>query len=892
MSNMTVHEITYTVVAKNRILHTIATAAALMLAMAAAVAVSSCRRVDPVNPGKDVTDDLIDAGATAMEDVCHEKLRDEPYPKQNNGLFLNPPTLIVPQQMKTMPRLEFVLSMDPDCMLDHPTTIHSDAEPWCMFNPHTRLQGGTWYWRFRSVSQDLNRTGKWSETYSFEIKEDLEIYETPAFSKILYNTPSSHPRLFCFLDSKLEKARESAPSHREYKEMLSRAANATKYDWSDISTAYKDASTLSKHFLYLTTAWYLTGEKQYLSTMASLNARMLERVPSDKEYFADNFTATDIAYCYAYAYDLLYDSLTPQQRIGNEQQILRCLRRYYPNQVGSEENHIFDNHFWQQNLRVLFQCAYLLFDKSDYRDEILPMYRYYYELWAARAPASGYNRDGMWHNGTYYFKANMTTLVYMPLLLSHLGESDFLQHPWYRNAGRAIAFSTPPSSESCGFGDGFEKMDPDRQRAAFADVMARELGDSYAAWYAGQCWSTLATDYSMRLYRMCATKDYDVSFPTDVPHMTFYKDVGEADIHTNLQSREADLAVAFRSSQYGSGSHTSASQNAFNILYGGKPAFRSSGYYTAFSDAHNLMSYRHSRAHNTILVNGIGQPYSTRAFGNILRAMGGDHISYCLGDASKAYCGVCDDPMWVEALEAAGIAQTPANGFGPTPLTKYRRHIAVLHDIGCIVIYDELEASEKARWDWLLHSPVSFKLTQERGWTGNFSAADKDIHLCQASTSNTENSISTLVTLLSRSQMTLSQTDKFAVAPTPASQYPNQWHMSATIKDEPATRILAIIEVGHSSSDLKWIKAEGQDLKIGNWTISAELDPAKEARLSITDDGSGAILSLGSDQPLPKGVQGRRTYRGSTLLYDSDHSTYMKITEQTDSPAPTTKSDL
>lgn len=62
--------------------------------------------------------------------------------------------------------------------------------------------------------------------------------------------------------------------------------------------------------------------------------------------------------------------------------------------------------------------------------------------------------------------------------------------------------------------------------------------------------------------------------------------------------------------------------------------------------------------------------------------------------------------MWVKNFENAGIAQTPENGFGTTPLTKYRRQVLMLYpDI--VLVYDELEASEPVRWEWLLHSPCS-----------------------------------------------------------------------------------------------------------------------------------------------------------------------------------------
>ena len=48
-------------------------------------------------------------------------------------------------------------------------------------------------------------------------------------------------------------------------------------------------------------------------------------------------------------------------------------------------------------------------------------------------------------------------------------------------------------------------------------------------------------------------------------------------------------------------------------------------------------------------------------------------------------------PMWVDYFKQAGIEQTPENGFGATPLTKYRRHVLMLHP-HTVIVYDELEA--------------------------------------------------------------------------------------------------------------------------------------------------------------------------------------------------------
>lgn len=141
------------------------------------------------------------------------------------------------------------------------------------------------------------------------------------------------------------------------------------------------------------------------------------------------------------------------------------------------------------------------------------MMEYYYELWTARAPASGFNRDGIWHNGTGYFSANILTLAYMPSLLSFISQYDYLSHPWYQNVGRSLVYTCPPGSKSNGFGDNSEKgSEPNRLVAAFADYLACETGDSYAGWYAGECRELLRRDYELRLYRMCTEQDYNTVF--------------------------------------------------------------------------------------------------------------------------------------------------------------------------------------------------------------------------------------------------------------------------------------------------------------------------------------------------------------------------------------------
>ena len=790
--------------------------------------------------------------APETPDAYHDKIRTQPYPKADNELYLNPAPLIVPKDMKTAALLQFSLSRNPQ-FAEAETTL-SEPQEWCMYNPHRTLETGTWYWRFRSLAA-AGQEAEWSDTYSFEVKDETPRFATPAFNDFLTNAPRVHPRLYAFLDDKIEAARQRITSHPEYKQLTALAATALEADFSPSSLPYSRTTDLRLYTDYLYQAYHLTLRTEYREKLNDILNSLLEVPPTDAQLFDSNFAATDIASAYLNIYDLLYNELSATQRTAIQAQLMRVAHYYYPQHLGTEENHLFDNHFWQQNMRVLFQIAYLTYDKADYPNEAKEMLQYYYELWTARAPASGFNRDGVWHNGTGYFINNVQTLYYIPLLFSYVARRDFLQHPWYQNAGRALVYTCPPQSRSLGFGDGSEKADaPQRQCAAFADFLAREAGDAYAGWYAGQCLASLRRAPELRLYRMASARGYETQLPTEARKMIWYQDAGEVVMHSDLAHTEHDLSLAFRSSTFGSGSHTTASQNAFNLLYKGVDVYRSSGYYLNFSDAHNLMSYRHTRAHNTLLVDGIGQPYSTAGYGNITRALGGDHISYCLGDASKAYSGITDDALWTAAFAQAGITQTPDNGFGATPLTKYRRHVLMLHpDI--VVIYDDLEAASPVRWDWLLHSPVKFDLNAPEQMVG---------------TSNDGKGFVAVTQLFSSHACTLSQTDRFAVPPTatPDSRYPNQWHFTASTERCAANRFLTFIQVKDTGEPVRLIRRDGDTFTLGDWIIEAALDPTRPATLSVRNTTHSATF---------------RQSPSSSILYDEAGGSW-QTQEATDRP--------
>ena len=133
----------------------------------------------------------------------------------------------------------------------------------------------------------------------------------------------------------------------------------------------------------------------------------------------------------------------------------------------------------------------------------------------------------------------------------------------------------------------------------------------------------------------------------DLPFGYVFPETGLASFSTNLERVGRSSMFSFRSSPYGSTSHALANQNAFNTFWSGQPLFYSSGHHISFIDKHSMYCHRATRAHNTILVNGIGQRIGTEGYGWIPRYYVGEKIGYVLGDASNAY-GKVISKSWLQ----------------------------------------------------------------------------------------------------------------------------------------------------------------------------------------------------------------------------------------------------
>ena len=825
-----------------------------------------------------------DYGTDNDIEVVHPDQRDKPYPREEHELYLNPAPLLVPRAARAEDeKLEFELSQD--SIFPEKNTYRSGALAWNAYNIHEAMAAGQWYWRYRKINASGGAEG-WSKVYSFTVTGEEPVFVTPDFETFKNNIPTTYPRIHCFLTQDIENAKPTITENPEYSNLVGRANMAMNEQDMDMNNVFADAEQLSQYvFDYLYTAYLLTGEQKYQDKILEYGKRMIEQNPNDDVLFSSNFASAYIVNSLSTVYDACQERLTEDEKTRIEELILYVVDHYYDHWRGRMENWFFDEHTWQIVLRAMTEGAFVIC--QEYPDAMTAL-EYFYELWTARAPSNGSNRDGVWFNGQGYLETNHYTLYYMPMLFSYLTGADFLQHPWYQNAGRALVYSWLPEGTAATFGDYNRGNWPYRSRVGFADFLARELNDASAAWYVQECMRTvpegednnysLYSDLSLRLYRMSqgeAPYEIPEGEQPDLNNFIWYKDSGEGVAYSNMADRSRNLGLAFRSSPFGSGNHTHSDQNSFRLYYRGTNVYMNAGYYQNYSDMHAVLQYRNTRGHNTVMINNIGQPFSTAAYGNITRALNGDNLAYFSGDASHAYCETTETTYWVNAFADLGISQTPQYGFGENPLNCYKRQIFMLRP-NKVVIYDELGADEPATWQWLLHSPVEFHVSGQKITT---TYEDKGGFMSEAQ-------------IFSDQRPTITTTNDWFPGGEPADQdpalYPKQWHLTAEFGSCAQNKILTIIQVTEDGQTEDVWRVD-DTFTVGDWTIEAELSADKPAAITIMNNATGTVFDNSNSVLTLGDTTYQREQEGSSVLYDAVNGT-MQTQEIGDKPVQTTRS--
>ncbi|WP_018625879.1 DUF4962 domain-containing protein [Niabella aurantiaca] len=838
-------------------------------------------------------------------DKLHARVREWPYPVNGITVPTNAPALMWPatngrqvvlpmESGSAVPpdpdignvRYQVILAQDKNFSVN---VIKSTLQAWAVYPLHQALQPGRWYWKYGYTLKGSNRW-TWSPVYDFLVDAryaDAKV--SPPVTEVLKRNEGPHPHLWNLhqLKNTFYENNRNNPEAKKFigfAEKLMREPLPGEAPMRKIDTAGKTGKELDGLMdrMYhgfgdkvgnpvrnLCIAYYLTRDQRFIND-AKRRAMNLAHMDPEKNWATrSDFNNGAVLEAMGWFYDLGYDYINSEEKALFKKVMIKRAREIYDHLPNRFELHVSDNHIWQITLRQLAIATVALMGEVPQAREWLT---YIYEVWSARFPVLG-TTDGGWHEGNGYFQVNFRSTIYLSQLFSDFSGVDYFRLPWMQNLPYYLLYSYPPAGTSTAYGDQWENLRNGMNAgyALFADALTFKIDNPYLNWYVQQIKTAHpgffkgTDDYLFfRLLNYDPHRRLPIASPKNLPRSRTFADIGLVAMTDDLTRAGENICSYLISNPFGSSGHGHAAQNAFTVNYKGKTVFGASGYYSNFSDRHNLLDYRNTRAYCTLLADSLSQRIGEEGYGWIPRSISGVRIQYALGDASNAY-GNIESAFWLNRFDQIKVKPDGANGFGDPGVTLYRRHMLQL-DGGYIVLYDELEARKTVKWTTQFHTPF-YKITADKT-----DPSDRQHFKVVTGLGNVNATVFANAPLQMAihnqfaepavNWMKLTDGDRLRV-------YTDQWHAGVTSPAAQRFRFLTVIQIKEGRPEM--IKTIGNSggllqLNAGGWNIKAQLDGAKAALLQVADGRS--LFDYGSSHLSFSGKKYRRQTAGSSLLLE------------------------
>jgi hypothetical protein len=484
-------------------------------------------------------------------------------------------------------------------------------------------------------------------------------------------------------------------------------------------------------------------------------------------------------------YDWTYDLYTPEERTRLEAVMkARAVQFLERLQQLPFESNPYNSHAGRI-LGFLGECALGFIhewpEAKDWLDYVTLLYYSSFPAWGSD--------DGGWQEGPYYWRAYMRFALLYIMALQKAAGIDLKEKPFFRNAPYYALYTASPYHQYIPFGDGQTGNPITLGPVMYAfSTLTR---NPYFRWYAEELEAAPGDE-------LLTLASYDPSLkarsPLEIPQGRSFRDVGLVSLHTALGDRERDISFLMRSSPYGSVSHGHADQNAFVIEAFGRGLALATGYYPWYNSPHHNQWTRATQSVNSILVDGCGQAQrSWDAYGFITAFEVTEGYDYAEAEAAPAYMG---------------------------RLQRFRRHVVHIRP-GIFIIFDDLQAPQPVRYQWLLHTSHRIDIDEKlRVLRIQSPPAAMRVHL------------------LLPTDPEFSQTGKYS--PEPESEpgsWENTWHFTAgTITPSPEMHFLAVLLVHRQEEEGSLPQVE---FLPGNGALGVQL---------ITSEGNRDIVIFRTDR--------------------------------------------
>ena len=576
------------------------------------------------------------------------------------------------------------------------------------------------------------------------------------------------------------KAAISEPSYAEPE--LYHSDRPEAEEWKRV---YLIGKTASAHLARAALAYRLSGDKAYLADarrwMATLANWDPKGITSHRLKLPDGSEGNDEASMamlerMSFAWDWIGSDLNSNERravlASVTERGAQVLRRLQDEDFLS---HPYNNHEGRA-LAFLGEAGIAFLgdipEAEQWLDYVLRCYLTSYPGWGGD--------PGGYAQGISYWSIYMYWLTNFAEALRELTDTDILRRPFYRNTGYLAVYFNPPYAPRAAFGDsGYHR--PSEVEGLLVDYLAEANGDPVLKWQASEIlkgasknssrWREWYMEDVATTWRAAAPSSLPPQAPSGLDGSRYFPDIGWVAMHSALGDAANDVWAMFKSSRFGSFSHSHADQNTFQLNAWGHALAIDSGYYPSYGTPHDNLWTRQTRAHNAILVNGRGQPPHTwEAGGQIETFERHGIVTIARGQAAEAY-NIPQPPdlarLWAKLLPQPVPSMEPKlEDFQRTAVFVASKARPVLF------IQDYVKASAPATYDWLLHALNEMSIN-ERG--AEITVRDGNVRMA--------------VRVIATSPLRFSQTSKFTVAPEAADntayvsageKFSDQWHFKAS----------------------------------------------------------------------------------------------------------------
>ena len=574
--------------------------------------------------------------------------------------------------------------------------------------PDRLFETGTYFWDIEAVETGVTRGRQ-----IFTVTEDSIPFLRPTAEQVLGGLPASRPRhLFTKeeipailaahpeeLDTLRRNIEQAYLDGLPERPMFHRQEDAAALPYREYFGRFRDFC--DRNLVACALGYHLLNDEKAGAFAKKLFLHLCDWNPSGPCSLCGPWgdeVGLSCARCFPAVFDLLYPLMTEKERrYAGETVALyaeQCERRLsslnYSHNPGSSHAGRLPAYLGEAALS-LWGCG--IIPESILRNWL----NHALSIYNGVFPYFG-GADGSWAEGTFY--STSYTKWYLPFFstVARYSGHNYLDRPFYRNFARYLLHFAQPHYEIHPFGDGYWcTPDSPEWPGFFAQNPFRIYAQVSGLPEALACDRRLASPELFKLHLL------DVFLPIlsapvfpsadsrtePVTDADAFADAGFISLHSDHTSPEDDLHLMARASKFGPGSHRHPDNGSFALFCGGTALLTPSGYFgRQYGSAHHMNWLNTTKAHNALLIDGIGQDYRNfRHTGEILS------------------CGIDQNGHRTAVLDLS--ASYPM-------LNRWSRTFYVI-DGHTAVIEDEITADDPVTVTYALHT-----LSEPEAWENGF----------------------------------------------------------------------------------------------------------------------------------------------------------------------------